>query len=189
MTYSSPQAPTAPAPASAPTTTVAPAPTDGSGYDGSDGEDYEDDSDASVEDTGDDSNLPYCDEVGGDYEPVSVTAQSQPQPQPITPAPEPTTPAPEPITTMEPEPTTLPTEPEPTTTAPDNNNGGDGEVHTGGVATFYEQNGSEGACGGYHDDTEYIGAMNYHRYGVVSGRTSFWIFAFVDSCVVGLRSL
>ena len=204
MTYSLPQAPTAPAPASAPPTTEAPAPasTYGSGYDGNDGEeDCEDDSDASGED--DDSNLPYCDEVSGDYEPVPVTSQSEYQPQPTTPAPEPTTPAPEPntpapepTTTTEPEPITLPTEPEPTTpptepepttttepepttTAQDNNNGGnEGGENTGGTATWYSQDGSEGACGGYHSDSEYIGAMNEGRYGDVSGRASFCIFAF-----------
>jgi len=178
------QSPTAPAPASTPPATETPAPTDGSGSDGNDGEeDCEDDSDTSAEDTGDDdSNLPYCDEVSGDYEPVPVTSQSQSQP---------TNPAPEPTTTTEPEPTTPPTdesttppmnepttttEPEPTTTAPDNNNGGnnggDGEVHTGGIATFYNQDGSEGACGGFHSDSDLIGAMNQGRYGDSSQKSS-----------------
>ena len=184
VTYSSPQAPTAPAPASAPTTTVAPAPTDGSGYDGSDGADYEDDSDASSgEDTGDDS---YCDEVGGDYELVLVTSQSQPQPQSSTPAPEPTAPPtePEPTITTEPDPITT-TEPDPTTTAPDNNNNSgnndvadDAEVHTGGIATWYARDGSPGACGGINSDDELVGAIAVTHYGDVSGRASFCIFAF-----------
>lgn len=183
-----------------PTASV-PAPTDthdGSDYsgdDGNDGEDdcedgCEDDSDVGGDDTEvDDSNLPYCDEVGGDYEPIT-----QPQ-EPTTPsAPEETIPTePEPTTTEEPEPTTTeepePTtteEPEPTTTAPDNNNGdggnnggdnsGNSDVQKGGYATWYEQDGNLGACERLNSDNDFIGAIDERRYGDVSARASFSCF-------------
>jgi len=83
---------------------------------------------------------------------------------------------------MRPEPNTPAPAPEPTTTAPDNNNGGNngdnGDVHTGGVATWYQQDSNEAACGGIYQDGDMIGAMNQNRYGDVSGRASFCIFAF-----------
>ena len=201
-----PQVPTATeAPAPAPTETH-----DGSDYGGNGGNDGEDDCEDDDE-TGDDSNLPYCDEVDGDYEPVTPTsgypqepttaapapeetAPTEPEPEPTTTT-EPAAPAPEETTPTEPEPEPTTTEPEPTPAAPDNNNnGGGGEVNTGGFATFYEQDGSEGACGGFHGDNEYIGAMDERRYGVVSGRASFsrFVFAFlrvVDPWFVGLSPL
>jgi hypothetical protein len=42
---------------------------------------------------------------------------------------------------------------------------GDGSPNTGGVATFFFQNGVAGACGQVHQDTDLICAMDSARYG------------------------
>lgn len=49
----------------------------------------------------------------------------------------------------------------------DNNSG----VNTGGVATFFYQNGNKGACGQVHSDNDFICAMDQARYGT-SGNAS-----------------
>ncbi|KAG8925120.1 hypothetical protein FRC03_009077 [Tulasnella sp. 419] len=46
----------------------------------------------------------------------------------------------------------------------DNNNGG-ADVHSGGFATFYFQNGNPGACGDYNPDDALIAAIDHHRWG------------------------
>jgi hypothetical protein len=176
-------------------TTPAPAPTDAG--DGENNHDYDD--------TGDDySNLPYCDEVGGDYEPVTPTQYTTPatpeESKPTEPGPT-TTEEPKPTTTKEPEPTTTeepkPTttkEPEPTPTAPDintggNNGGNNGSVIEGGFATWYLQEGTTGACGEKHGDNDMIAALHIERYGDVSGHASFSFSRVIDSCVVGFSPL
>jgi len=146
------------------------------------------------QDQGDDSNegeddqdLPYCDEVGNGNEPNPPSTPEQPSSSSTpAPAPEPTStpaPAPEPTSTPAPapEPTSTPTSeqptttedaPPPSTTTPDNgDNSGNADVQTGGFATFYEQDGSEGACGGFNSDDEMIGAIDEDRYGVSSERS------------------
>ncbi|KAH9996797.1 RlpA-like double-psi beta-barrel-protein domain-containing protein-containing protein [Russula vinacea] len=45
----------------------------------------------------------------------------------------------------------------------------DNTIHTGGVATFFTQNGVAGACGQVHQDTDFICAMDQARYGSSGG--------------------
>jgi hypothetical protein len=49
--------------------------------------------------------------------------------------------------------------------APASGNGGDGEVISGGFATFYEQGGVAGACGNFHSDNDFVAALQLERYG------------------------
>jgi rare lipoprotein A (peptidoglycan hydrolase) len=69
----------------------------------------------------------------------------------------------EPTPSDEPTTTAKPTTAKPTPTAAPNT--GDGEVFTGGFATFYEQRGVAGACGDVHGEYDMIVAADFRRYG------------------------
>lgn len=51
-------------------------------------------------------------------------------------------------------------------------NSGNGEVHTGGEATFFYQGGNAGACGTVHSDSDYIAAIDQDQW-YASGSGSF----------------
>ncbi|KAG8759983.1 hypothetical protein FRC14_004425 [Serendipita sp. 396] len=58
----------------------------------------------------------------------------------------------------------------------DNTNTGStpyGDLHQGGHATYYYQGGNAGACGDYHGDGDYIGAIDSFYYGDL-GQKSDW---------------
>ncbi|KAF8844480.1 barwin-like endoglucanase [Paxillus ammoniavirescens] len=60
---------------------------------------------------------------------------------------------------------------EPPATTPSSGSSGSSAANTGGVATYFYQNGVAGACGTVHKDTDYICAMDQIRYGT-SGNAS-----------------
>lgn len=96
------------------------------------------------------SGTPAPVNVGGDPAPTEATTSTQSS----------STPPPPPSTTT---PTSTHTTPKKTTTsaapAPSPS------VNTGGVATFFFQNGVAGACGTVHSDNDIIAAIDQDRYG------------------------
>lgn len=54
-----------------------------------------------------------------------------------------------------------------------NTGGGGNNVITGGFATYYWQNGNAGACGNYHSDWDYIGAIDIAWYGDDSQQSQY----------------
>ncbi|KAG8835291.1 Rho GTPase [Serendipita sp. 399] len=111
----------------------------------------------------DDSDLPICEDPDDDgewhdtYTDSSVPAYT-PDPSSEAPAPAPTD-------------------------SGNNDNGGNtgntgndtptGDLHQGGHATYYYQGGNAGACGDYHGDYDYIGAIDSNYYGDL-GAKSWW---------------
>jgi len=59
-----------------------------------------------------------------------------------------------------------------TTTTAAGGGGGGGNWNTGGVATFFYQNGVAGACGQVHSDSDLIAAIDQQRYGDASQKSS-----------------
>ncbi|KAF8892538.1 RlpA-like double-psi beta-barrel-protein domain-containing protein-containing protein [Infundibulicybe gibba] len=116
-----------------------------------DGGDDDDDEDCEDDDEGDDSLTSSFSQAPA---PQPTTSQA-PAPQPTTtqvPKPTSETPAPKPTTTQAPQPTSEAPAPKPTTSQaappPDNKSPPpSGDLVTGGIATFFDQNGNAGACG------------------------------------------
>jgi hypothetical protein len=61
--------------------------------------------------------------------------------------------------------------PTPTPTSSSDNSNGNSDVHTGGEATFFYQDGNPGACGQVHSDSDFICAMDQDLFGT-SGPSS-----------------
>jgi len=121
-----------------------------------------------------------CDSGDDEDNEPAVVPTTTPAPKVIV-----TTPAPEPTTTAAPKPTTtappiqkvVPStthEAKPATTSPakkapssgsSSSSSGSSQVFTGGIATFFFQNGVAGACGTVHQDSDFIVAIDAARYG------------------------
>ncbi|KAF9227665.1 barwin-like endoglucanase [Gyrodon lividus] len=93
------------------------------------------------------------DETSSIPSPVPTTSPPQTIPTPVNVAP--------PAKTT----TTTSTTPAPAPTTPSSGSGTSSGANTGGVATYFYQNGVPGACGTVHKDTDYICAMDQARYG------------------------
>jgi len=114
-----------------------------------------------TDDGDDDDDLPFCDDDGDDNDdsttPAAPAATTAAPAAVITTHPAAvTTPAPAPkqVTTTSAKPVATPSSNSPTSS-----------VNTGGVATFFYQNGQFGACGQKHQDTDFIAAIDGARYG------------------------
>jgi len=81
------------------------------------------------------------------------------------------TPDPSPV----PSPTPSPAQPSSSTDDPEPSptTGGGSDLHTGGVATWFSQNGVAGACGTVHSDNDFIAALDYRSYGDLGAESSY----------------
>ncbi|KIJ16932.1 hypothetical protein PAXINDRAFT_168369 [Paxillus involutus ATCC 200175] len=95
---------------------------------------------------------------------VAPAPSAAPTPSAANTTPAPANVAPTPATT------TSSSEP-PAATTPSSGSNGSSAANTGGVATYFYQNGVAGACGTIHQDTDYICAIDQIRYGT-SGNAS-----------------
>jgi len=100
------------------------------------------------------------------YTPSSASPSPSPKPESAALAKGDDTPSPSPS----PQPTSSTYTPPPKSSAPppaqtgNSNSGNGGEDHSGGVATFFYQNGVAGACGTVHQDTDFICAIDSALY-------------------------
>jgi hypothetical protein len=126
--------------------------------------------------------------------PVNVAEPSSPTPEP-TPSPDgnddgdddcedpeystdvpPSTPSPTPAPSESPNPTPAPSPAQPSSSnnpEPSPASDGGSDVHTGGFATWFTQNGVAGACGTVHSDSDLIAALDYRTYGDLSSQSSY----------------
>jgi hypothetical protein len=118
----------------------------------------------------DEEDLPFCDEVGGE-----TTTTAAPVATPTTKAAPTSTTTPHttstPATTKKTTSTAKPAStPKPVATP--SSNTASSSLNTGGVATFFFQNGVAGACGTVHSDTDMIAAIDGDRYGNLGKKSS-----------------
>jgi hypothetical protein len=136
--------------------------------------DSEDDVDC---DNGDDTDDGDCDDEPMSS-PAPVPTYSSPIPSPAQPSPteDTSSPSPSPVddsTNPSPSPVDDTTTPTPSPTSDGNTGTTSTEVHSGGDATWFTQNGNYGACGDLHSDSDFIAALDYRTYGDSGVKSSY----------------
>jgi len=122
--------------------------------------------------------------------PVDLAEASSPAPQPTSPPngddgdnedceedPEHSTDVPPSAPSPTPTPSDSPSPAQPSSSTnnpePSPATGGGSDVHTGGHATWFSQNGVAGACGTVHSDDDFIAALDYRSYGDLSAQSKY----------------
>jgi len=141
---------------------------------------------SSTDDTYDESSLPWCEEGDDGYDDEDDNTYTDASNNGGSTSPDTYTP---PATTDDSN--TENSQPQPTNTgsssdnsgnnnsgsdnsgSTNNNNGGSSGANTGGQATYYYQNGNPGACGDYHGDSDFIGAIDIAWYGETSQKSQY----------------